>query len=88
MYVNVTDAFFYSLRWHGQENKRNFETLNNLTLYTFNIHAFISAEISDSKSIHENCWTLFTDKNENFNIKSCLLMKFCQLLLFKNAFLF
>lgn len=71
MYVNVIDAFF-EVYVDMDKDITDLETLHNLTLCTCNIHAYISAEISESEPIQEKCRTFLTNKKEKFNIISCL----------------
>lgn len=65
MYVNVIDAFF-EVYVEMDKEITDLETLHNRTLCTCNIHAYISAEISESEPIQ------LTNKKEKLNIISCL----------------
>lgn len=65
MYVNVIDAFF-EVYVDMDKEITDLETLHNRTLCTCNIHAYISAEISESEPIQ------LTNKKEKLNIISCL----------------
>lgn len=71
MYVNVIDAFL-EVYVDLDKELTDLETLHNLTLCTWNIHAYISAEIRVSEPIQEKCRTFLTNKKEKFNIISCL----------------
>lgn len=71
MYINVIDAFF-EVYVDMDKKITDLETLHNLTLFPYNSHAYISAEISELEPIQEKCRTFFTDKKEKFNIISCL----------------
>lgn len=61
MYVNVIDAFF-EVYVDTDKEITDLETLHHLTLCTCNIHAYISAEISESEPIQEKCRTFLTNK--------------------------
>lgn len=71
MYVSVIDAFL-EVYVDMDKELTDLETLHNLTLCTWNIHAYISAEIRVSEPIQEKCRTFLTNKKEKFNIISCL----------------